>query len=82
MILDAVAYALFGNTLGKWTAGIKVKSVSGDKVSFLTYLKRNFGMYLFGYGAGIPIVNLVTMGSNYSRAEGREIRTVGRKRRD
>jgi uncharacterized RDD family membrane protein YckC len=72
MVLDSVAYALFGNTLGKWTAGIKVKTVSGGKVSFFTYLKRNFGMYLFGYGAGIPIVSLVTMGSNYSRAENRD----------
>ncbi len=72
MVLDAIAYSLFGNTLGKWTAGIKVKTMAGDKVSFPTYLKRNFGMYVFGYGAGIPIVSLVTMGTNYSRAEGQD----------
>jgi uncharacterized RDD family membrane protein YckC len=72
MVLDAITYSLFGNTLGKWTAGIKVKTSAGDKVSFPSYLKRNFGMYVFGYGAGIPIVSLVTMGTNYSRAEGRD----------
>jgi uncharacterized RDD family membrane protein YckC len=73
MVLDAIAYALFGNTLGKWTAGIKVKTIAGEKVSFLTYLKRNFRMYIFGYGTGFPFVSLVTMGSNYSRAEGHDV---------
>lgn len=72
LALDAAAYSVFGNTPGKFTAGIKVKSLAGDKVSFSTYLKRNFGMYWFGLGADIPIVVLVTMWSNYGRAEGNE----------
>lgn len=69
MILDAGAYSLFGNTPGKWMAGIRVKSLAGDKVSFKTYLKRNFGMYWFGLGMDIPIVVLVTLWSSYSSAE-------------
>jgi hypothetical protein len=72
MVFDAIAYTLFGNTLGKWTAGIKVKSIAGEKISFVSYLKRNFGVYLFGLGTGIPIVSLVTMGSNYNHAEGQD----------
>jgi uncharacterized RDD family membrane protein YckC len=72
MAFDAAAYAICGNTLGKWTAGIKVKTIAGDRVSFFAYLKRNFSLYIFGYGAGIPIVCLVTMGSSYSHAEVQE----------
>jgi uncharacterized RDD family membrane protein YckC len=70
--LDAVVYTLLGNTPGKWIAGIKVKSLAGDKVSFPTYLKRNCSLYWFGLGLDIPIVVLVTMWSNYGHAEGNE----------
>jgi uncharacterized RDD family membrane protein YckC len=72
LAVDAVSYSLLGNTPGKWVAGIKVKSLAGDKVSFLTYLKRNFSLYWFGLGLDIPLVVLVTMWRNYSHAEGNE----------
>ena len=71
--LDATTYSVFGNTPGKWVAGIKVKSVAGDKVSFQTYLKRNFSLYSFGLGLDIPIVVLVTLWRSYGQAEGDEI---------
>lgn len=70
--LDAAAYSLFGNTPGKWIAGIKVKSLAGGKVPFRTYLKRNFGLYWFGLGTDIPIVVLVTMWQNCGLAERHE----------
>jgi uncharacterized RDD family membrane protein YckC len=73
LALDAVAYSVFSNTPGKWIAGIKVKSVAGDKVSFQTYLKRNFGLYWFGLGLDIPIVVLVTLWRSYGQAAGDEI---------
>jgi uncharacterized RDD family membrane protein YckC len=72
LLLDAGAYHLFGNTPGKWTAGIRVKSLAGEKVSFLTYLKRNFGLYWFGLGTGIPLVSLVTIWRSYQIVEGHE----------
>jgi uncharacterized RDD family membrane protein YckC len=72
LALDAVSYSLFGNTPGKWIAGIKVKSLAGDKVSFRTYLKRNFILYWFGLGLDIPLVVLVTLWRNYRHAEGNE----------
>jgi uncharacterized RDD family membrane protein YckC len=69
LILDATSYALLGNSLGKWIAGIKVKSLAGEKVSLLTYLKRNFGVYIFGLGTNFPLVTLLTLWSSYGRAE-------------
>ena len=72
LLLDALSYRFLGNTPAKWLAGIKVKSLAGDKVSFSTYLKRNLGVYWFGLGTGFPVVTLVTMGINYRPAEERE----------
>ena len=69
LILDALSYRFFGNTPGKWTAGIKVKSLAGDKVPFRTYLRRNFSLYWFGLGLQIPLVVLVTLWKNYGLAE-------------
>lgn len=61
MVVDAGIYAIFGNTLGKLIAGIKVWSTEGQKLSFSAYLFRNLGVYVQGYALGIPLVNIATM---------------------
>jgi hypothetical protein len=73
MVLDAVAFAIFGNTLGKWLAGIKILTFRGEPVPFQGYLKRNFGVYFSGLGTGFPLVSLFTLVSSYNRAKKGEL---------
>jgi uncharacterized RDD family membrane protein YckC len=73
MILDAVVYSVFGNTPGKWLAGVKVKRVDGQKVTFSTYVGRNFGVWWSGLGTGFPIVSLITLIVAHGKASDGEI---------
>jgi uncharacterized RDD family membrane protein YckC len=73
MALDAIAFTVFGNTFGKWVAGIKILTLRGERLPFQEYLKRNFGVYGFGLGTGFPLVSLFTLISSYDRAKKGEI---------
>jgi uncharacterized RDD family membrane protein YckC len=68
MILDAVVYSVFGNTPGKWLAGIRVMRFDKSSVPFATYLRRNFGVYWSGLGANVPLVTLITLLSAHDKA--------------
>jgi len=68
MVVDAGIYTAFGNTLGKWIAGLKVLSSEGRKLPFKDYLWRNLGVYVQGYGLGLPLVSLVTLIYSWNKA--------------
>lgn len=65
--LDAVIYAVFRNTPGKWLCGIKVLSATGQRISAWKYFDRNFRVYTFGLAFGIPIIALFTLINCYQR---------------
>jgi uncharacterized RDD family membrane protein YckC len=67
MIIDALLYKAFGNTPGKALLGIAVKTPECKNLSFDQYLGRNFSMWVRGFGLGIPLVNLFTMGAQSGR---------------
>jgi len=69
MVTDALIYAGFGNTLGKWLAGIKVRNIAGSKLSFAQYLRRNFHLWFSGLALGIGIIALFTFISNHRRVK-------------
>lgn len=62
--LASVATALMmrvtGTTIGKALVGIKVQNLSGPNTLFFL-LKREFKVWIFGLGFGIPLINLLTM---------------------
>jgi hypothetical protein len=73
MLLDAVIYALFGNTAGKAIAGIAVRDdSSGGRLPFLVYLKRNFELYLVGLGTAFPLASLFTLYGSFRKADSGE----------
>jgi hypothetical protein len=74
MLLDAVIYALFGNTAGKAIAGIAVRDESsGGRLPFLVYLKRNFELYFLGLGTAFPIASLFTLYASFRKADRDEL---------
>lgn len=69
LALDTLIYWGLGNTPGKAIAGIKVLAEGGRRpLSARAYLGRNFGVYVFGLGLGLPFITLVTLIYGYRRA--------------
>jgi uncharacterized RDD family membrane protein YckC len=60
-LLDAIVYAIFGNTPGKALLGLKVTDSIGEPLTFIQYLRRNMAVWYSGLGLGLPIVTLITM---------------------
>jgi HAMP domain-containing protein len=74
LIMDAVIHWALGNTPGKAIAGSKVLAEGGGRpLSAAAYLGRNFGMYVFGLGLGVPLVSLITLIVSYRHAAAGEI---------
>ncbi|MFM0176455.1 RDD family protein [Paraburkholderia sediminicola] len=65
LVLDALVYAAFGNTLGKGLLGVKVETLSGEPLPARSYVARNAYVWIFGLGLGIPIVALFTEIASY-----------------
>jgi hypothetical protein len=69
MVLDALITAAFGSTPGKAVAGIVVRDLRGSRLPIAALVRRNAGVWWWGLGAGIPIVNLFTMLASNRRLE-------------
>jgi len=61
LVIDALLYRVVGNTPGKALLGLKVGTFDGKSISFTQYLKRNFSIWVRGFGLGLPLINLLTM---------------------
>ena len=66
MIMDALVLALFGNTLGRFIAGIRVETTGFAKPPLLTCVARNMFLYVYGLGLGIGLVSLITAINGYT----------------
>jgi uncharacterized RDD family membrane protein YckC len=79
LVLDAGVYRALGNTPGKAIAGIKALAQDGRRMlSAPAYLGRNFAVYFFGLGLGLPLVSLFTLIYGYRRAAAGEVSTWDR----
>jgi uncharacterized RDD family membrane protein YckC len=68
LLIDSLVYTAFGTTPAKAIAGIGViNESSGDRLPFRVYFKRNFEVYLFGLGLGLPIISLITLIVSYRK---------------
>jgi hypothetical protein len=64
-LLDALIQALFGNSLGKLIAGIRVETTNLGRPQLRQHAKRNLLVWLKGIGLGIPIISLFAMMACY-----------------
>ena len=67
LLLDAAVHAVAGNTPGKALLGLRVGLVHGRPLSFVQHLWRNLGLWISGFGLGLPLVGLFTMGRQHGR---------------
>lgn len=71
LAVDALIYAVFGNSLGKALYGVEI-SKRGCRLGGGRYALRNFTVFVTGFGCGLPLVNLAAIVWQYSRLrEGR-----------
>jgi hypothetical protein len=63
MVADAAVVAVFGNSLGKGLLGVRVRSMDGKALRFSAYMQRNFKVWTYDFGLCIPLISLLTMGS-------------------
>jgi uncharacterized RDD family membrane protein YckC len=76
LLIDSLVYTAFGTTPGKAVAGIRVVDDRSDqRLTFRVYFKRNFEVYIFGLGLGIPIISLITLIVSYGRIAHGELST-------
>ena len=60
-VVDALIYAIFGNTMGKALLGLRVVRSDGSKPDAGHYFVRNLQVWLRGYAMGIPPFNFFMM---------------------
>ncbi|MFC1635215.1 RDD family protein [Planctomycetota bacterium] len=58
---ESILLANCGTTVGKWFFKIKVRNCRGQKLTFSDALNRSFGVWLKGMGAGVPLLNLISL---------------------
>lgn len=63
--IEAALLSAFGATPGKRLLRIRVVTADGGTLWYLNALKRSFGVFVWGLGLGIPIVQLICMYSSY-----------------
>lgn len=71
-VLDALIYAVFGNTFGKKIMGFSIQKSSGDKLTVYEYFVRNMKVWVLGNGLGLPLIAVLA-----NAAQFRAIKTKG-----
>ncbi len=72
MLLNALFLSFIGTTPGKFVVGIFLKTPEGKNMSFLDALRREWSVFRYGIGFGLPIYNLIRLYKSY------QIHTAGK----
>ena len=70
VLLDAICTSIFGQSPGKAILGIRLIKQDDARLTFLEVFKRNFSLFLRGFGLGIPILVLITLIWSYVKVNG------------
>lgn len=64
--IEALLLSTWGTTPGKWLFATRVRTMEGNRLSFLAALKRTADVMVRGLGLGVPILSLVTLAVAYN----------------
>jgi len=67
IFFEPMMLSSFGTTPGKSLLGIRIRDLSGKKISYTKAMKRGFFVWLNGMGIGIPLIAFFTMIIAYNR---------------
>ena len=66
IFIEATLLSIWGTTPGKWLLSTKVRTSSGERLSYREALWRSYMVFFRGMGLFIPIVSFVTLIIAYS----------------
>ena len=58
LLVEPILLHFWGWTPGKWLLGLRLRDGAGEKLSWSAALSRTLGVFVRGYGYGIPIYSL------------------------
>lgn len=67
LFVEPLLLATWGTTLGKWLLKVRLRTFSGNKLSYSDALGRTFSVLLRGMGLGLPLISLITLIVAYNR---------------
>lgn len=67
IFFEPMMLSSFGTTPGKSLLGIKIRDLSGKKISYTTAMRRGLLVWLNGMGIGIPLIAFFTMIIAYNK---------------
>ncbi len=59
ILVEAIILSIFGNTLGKFILNARIRTMTGEPITFIMALKRSILVTAVGMGFGIPLINLI-----------------------
>ena len=65
VIMEPVLLSIFGTTVGKAFLNAKLKTVTGERIDFLTAFQRSIFVNAAGMGFGLPIINFICFYFSY-----------------
>jgi uncharacterized RDD family membrane protein YckC len=68
LLLEIPLMAATGTTFGKWMFGLSVRRSDGSKIGLLGLTRRNFLLWIYGWGLGLPLVILIRLCLSYGKA--------------
>ena len=67
IFFEPMMLSSFGTTPGKVLLGIKIRDLSGEKISYAKGMKRGFLVWIHGMGIGVPLIAFFTMIVAYNK---------------
>lgn len=64
--IQAAMIGLTGSSPGKWLCGVRVRNRDGSRLGFGAALYRELKVWLIGFGAGLPLINLFALVQAYN----------------
>src|SRR5262249_16875077 len=66
LLMEVPIMTMTGGTLGKWLFRISVRNSDGARLAISQIFRRNLGVWIRGFGLGLPLVNLCCLAQSYS----------------
>ena len=79
IFFEPMMLSSFGTTPGKALLGIKIRALSGKKISYATAMRRGSLLWLNGMGIGIPLIAFFTMVIAYNKLKSNGITSRDKK---
>lgn len=61
LLIEVGVYGCCGNTAGKALFGITITTLDGTPLTAAQYLRRQLGVFCYGFALGLPVISLIAM---------------------